>query len=350
MCGATGTCCRGNANMRGPASLQVFGIAAALGAALLVSSAGRPGCTRSAEATRTSTEEEVQKGGNPSNGQGESARKKSPLFAPEVEIQSEDYAEARKHFQTKLLRKGPSPQEWSPVKLPAGVTEIEYPSGKLRLKAWMNRPADETRKHPAVLFLHGGYAFDLDDWKVSKPYRDAGFVVLTPMLRAENGQPGAFTFFYDEVDDALAAASYLSEQPYVDADRMYVAGPSAGGTLALLAAMTSKRFRAAASFSASPDQVLRFKHIKNAARNVPVDLSNPRELQMRSPLAYATSFKCPARIYYGTQEPHFHLTSQRTAALAKERGLDVEAIQVKGNHSTSVPPAIKQSIAFFQKK
>src|ERR1700687_5703004 len=135
---ATGTCFRENANMRERASLQNFGFATILGAALLVSFAGRTGGTRSAEASRTSTEQEVQKGANPPKGQGDSARKKSPSFAPEVEIQTEDYAEARNRFQTKLLRKGPSPQEWSPVKLPAGVTEIEYPSGKLRLKAWMN--------------------------------------------------------------------------------------------------------------------------------------------------------------------------------------------------------------------
>ncbi len=42
--------------------------------------------------------------------------------------------------------------------------------------------------------------------------------------------------------------------------------------------------------------------------------------------------------------------SQRTAALAREQGLDVEAIKVKGDHGTSVPPAIKQSLAFFQKQ
>jgi dienelactone hydrolase len=137
--------------------------------------------------------------------------------------------------------------------------------------------------------------------------------------------------------------------PYVNADRLYIAGPSAGGTLVLLAAMTSKQFRAAASFSAMTDQVLFCKHSKNAVRDIPVDITDLRELQIRSPLAYATSFKCPARLYYGSQEPHLEPMSQRTALLAKARSLDVEAIQVEGDHSTSVPPAIQQTIAFFQK-
>jgi dipeptidyl aminopeptidase/acylaminoacyl peptidase len=263
-----------------------------------------------------------------------------------VEVQHEDYARARGRFRTKLLRQGPAPQPWSPVKPPAGVAEVEYPSGDLRLRAWVNRPAEGGRKHPAVLFLHGGFAFDRDDWSVSQPFRDAGFVVLTPLLRAENGQPGSFTLFYDEVDDVLAAAEYLRKQPYVDASHLYVAGSSAGGTLALLAAEASKRFRAAASFSASPDQALLVKHAKI---DLPFDKGNPRELQLRSPLAYAASFKCPVRIYYATKD-HFVLTSRRTAELAKERGLDVEAVRIEGDHGSIVPAGVKQSIPFFQGK
>jgi dipeptidyl aminopeptidase/acylaminoacyl peptidase len=225
------------------------------------------------------------------------------------------------------------------------VSVVEIPSGTLRLQAWMNRPTEVRRKHPAVLFLHGGFAFDRDDWDVSQLYRDAGFVVLTPILRGENGQPGSFTLWYDEVDDVLAAARFLSEQPSVDAERLYVAGSSAGGTLALLAAEASGLFRAAASFSASPDQAVLVKYAKI---DLPFDKADARELQMRSPLAYARSFKCPVRIYYATQD-HFVLTSQRTAAVAKERGLDVEAVGMEGDHGSIVPLGIKQSIGFFQK-
>ena len=54
--------------------------------------------------------------------------------------------------------------------------EIEYVSGGLKLKAWLHHPADLSRKNPAILFLHGGFAFDTDDWTISQPYRDAGYV------------------------------------------------------------------------------------------------------------------------------------------------------------------------------
>ena len=271
-------------------------------------------------------------------------------YKPEVDVQNDNYVDARKRFHTKLLRMGPAPQDWVPLKPPPGVTEVKYTSGALQLKAWVNRPARaDHRGYPAVLFLHGGYAFDLSDWLVSQPYRDAGFVVLAPMLRGENGQPGLYTMYYDEVDDVVHAAEYLRSQPYVDASHVYVAGPSVGGTMTMLAAMTYPHFRAAAAFSGSPDQVLFINRAPGARELVPFDLSDPRESQMRSPLAYAASLKCPLRIYYGSEEPNLSLTSRRMAELARAHNLDVQALQVTGNHVTHVPESIRMSIVFFRK-
>lgn len=271
-------------------------------------------------------------------------------YDPLVKIQTEDYATARSQFKTKLVRQGPAPESWKPVTPPAGVRKIEYLSGGLKLKAWLGRPANQKGRLPAVLFLHDGFAFDYpDDWDDSQPYRDAGFVVLTPMLRGENGQAGSFSWFYNEVDDVLAAAKYLEKLPYVDDKRLFLAGPTAGGTLALLTAMTVSRFRAVASFSASPDQVLLCAEAKNAAREAPVDINDLRELEMRSPLAYAASLKCPARLYVGTQESQFQKTTQLTAKLATEHGVDAEAILLEGGLRRSVALGIMYSIAFFQK-
>jgi pimeloyl-ACP methyl ester carboxylesterase len=270
-----------------------------------------------------------------------------PDFRPLVQVQHEDYAKARKHFQTRLLRVGPSPQKWGPLNLPPGVTEVEYPSGSLRLKAWISHAEAGKKKYPAVLFLHGGHSFSVGDWEMSQPYRDAGFVVMSPLLSGENGQPGSFSMYYGEVADVIAAAEYLRHLQHVDSNRVFVAGHSVGGTMAMLSALAYKHFRAAASLSGSPDQMLYVKYAPGAKDRAPFDITNMRELEMRSPLAYAAYFKCPLRIYYGSQEPHLELTSQRTAEIARGHRVDARAVRIEGNHLTQVPAAIKESIQFF---
>jgi dipeptidyl aminopeptidase/acylaminoacyl peptidase len=271
-----------------------------------------------------------------------------PPTTPGLELQEEDYAQVRAHFRTKLLRRGPAPQEWGPVHRPAGVPEVTYHSGDLALRAWLHEPDAREVRHPAVLYLHGGWAFGEDDWEQSRPFREAGFVVLMPLLRGENGQPGSFTMFYHEVDDVLAAAGYLAGLPSVDPKRLYLAGHSAGGTHTLLAAMASDRFRAAAALSASPDRIAFVRSGWQAA--VPFDVSDIREFQVRSPVAYATSLKCPTRLYVGSRETGFLASTRRTALLARDRGLNVEAVVVPGDHFSSVPEALRQAILFFRQK
>jgi hypothetical protein len=81
---------------------------------------------------------------------------------------------------------------------------------------------------------------------------------------------------------------------------------------------------------------------------IPFDPKDRREYQMRSPIAFATSFKCPTRIYYGTEEPGFAEMSKKTAAVAKTKKLDVEAIAVRGDHFTALDNEMQRAIAFFQ--
>ena len=102
---------------------------------------------------------------------------------------------------------------------------------------------------------------------------------------------------------------------------------------------------AAASFSGSPNQKSFAREYPQA---VPFDQSNIREFDMRSPIAYATSFKCPVRLYYGSEEPMFALSSTTTAMRAKTKGLDVEAVTIPGDHLTAVPEAMRQAIQFFK--
>src|SRR5271154_2560841 len=65
---------------------------------------------------------------------------------PEISVQDEDYSAVRKRFHTRLLTKGPAPEQTCPdTKPPRGVSEVIFPSGTLRLKAWISR-AEQVRR------------------------------------------------------------------------------------------------------------------------------------------------------------------------------------------------------------
>src|SRR5467141_980310 len=77
-------------------------------------------------------------------------------YDPEVQVQDQDYAEARRHFRTRLTRQGPSPQrDVFALQPPAYVDVVTYAPG---LKAWLAMAGHQepSQKLPAVLFLHGG--------------------------------------------------------------------------------------------------------------------------------------------------------------------------------------------------
>lgn len=282
---------------------------------------------------------------DPWAGGGKPPAPPAPAPAPAMPRASDvDYAVARQTFRTKLVRDVASPQPWEPVKIADDAREIPYTSGGLKLRAWISPPTKT--KRPAVLFLHGGFAFSLDDWIATKPFRDAGYIVMMPILRGENGSPGSFTLFYDELDDVLAARKVLERRPDVDTKRIFVSGHSAGGSLALLAALASRSFRAAAPLSGTVDASMHAEEPELA----PFDTTNAEEARMRSAIVFAASFKCPTRIYFGDEEDWAKDGSLETARRAKAAGHDVEAVVVPGDHFTMLETAIPAAIAFFEKQ
>ncbi len=268
--------------------------------------------------------------------------------SPGLELHQTDYATDRGKFKTKLISKAPSPQTWNQESMLPGVELVRYPSAGRSLYAWAS-PSDETAqsKRPAVIFLHAGHAFDHTDWVMAAPYADAGFVLMTPLLRGENGQPGDFSVFYDEVDDVLAAAEFIAKRPDVDPKRIFLAGNEVGGALALLTAMTTDRFKAAAAIDAPSDPVAHVRRIFPAG--IRFDENDVREFSLRSPIAYATSLKCKTRLYVNGSDPGNLAKTNELAERAKTKKLDVAVVVVPGNSVTAVPPAVQQSIEFFKK-
>ncbi len=267
-------------------------------------------------------------------------------FSEPLPVQEEDYQAARKRFKTRLTTRGPAPQEWEPLATPPGGTELSYQSGGHALRAFVDPPPADGKPRPGVVFLHGGFAWGDGDWEMPQPYRDQGFVVMAPVLRGENGQPGAFSLYYDEVEDVLAATSAFAALPYVDEQQLFICGHSAGGTLAALTALTTDQFQAVASFSGTMNQGdLAYW---DSPELLVFDEADEQETVMRSPEAFARSFKCPAQLYYGSQEDWLEEETKRTATTARNAGLKVEAMVVGGDHMSSVRPAMLRSITFFR--
>ena len=79
------------------------------------------------------------------------------------------------------------------------------------------------------------------------------------------------------------------------------------------------------------------------------DANDPREVQLRWPMAFVTSLKCPTCIYYGKDEPRLQLPSPHAAAVARRHNLDVRAIEVEGDHPAAITLAIQRSVAFFDR-
>jgi dipeptidyl aminopeptidase/acylaminoacyl peptidase len=262
-----------------------------------------------------------------------------------LQIRTGDYATDRVAFMTRLVVRDPASQSHGMPSAPQGVREIDYTSGDLRLRAWIGLPAGAPERAPVVIFLHGGFAFSEGAWEMAHPFLEAGYAVVTPSVRGENGQAGTYSMFFDEVSDVLAVTDYVRSQSWADQRRIYLAGHSAGGTLAMLAGLASAHYRAVAPFSGSPDQLLLAKRLPKL---VPFDEKDPAEYEIRSPLSYATSFKAPARLFVGRQEEFYVASTRLLGTLAHNAGKDVAAVEVPGDHYSAIPEEISQAIAFFR--
>src|SRR5262245_35711111 len=177
----------------------------------------------------------------------------------------ESLAEARRGFQTKLIRRESAGE--SVPEPPSDLFRIvRYDSPVGKLAALLSLDPKDGKKYPAIIWITGGDCNTIDDgiWKslpadfdqtswAANAFRQAGIVMMFPTLRGGNDNPGFKEGLFGEVDDVLAASDFLSKQPFVDPQRIYLGGLSTGGTLVLLVAASSDRFRAVFSFGPADD-------------------------------------------------------------------------------------------------
>ncbi len=213
-------------------------------------------------------------------------------------------AEARRGFTTKLVKQE---RDGKPAPAPpAGVMQlVQYESPIGKLSADVTPAPTDGQKHPAIVWITGGDCNGIDDcWTDGPPgneqtaaaFRKSQIVVMFPSLRGGNDSPGYKEGMFGEVDDILAAADFLAKQDYVDSHRIYLGGHSTGGTMVLLVAECSNRFRAVFSFGpvASIAQY--------GGQFAYHDLHDMQETLLRSPGTWLPSISVPTFVIEGTAQ------------------------------------------------
>jgi hypothetical protein len=249
--------------------------------------------------------------------------------------------EARKGFKTKLVRKETANEPLD--KPPPDVFQIvqfDAPMGKLA--AYLSPAPKDKERHPAIIWITGGDCNTIGDvWKpaparddqTAAAYRKAGLIMMFPSLRGGNHNPGFKEGFMGEVDDVLAAADYLAGKEFVDPKRIYLGGHSTGGTLVFLLAAASDRFRAVFSFGPTENVGLYGREY------IPFDRTNPKELELRSPLKWVNTVKSPLFVFEGTVQGNLGSLMKLKAA---SRNPLVHFHPVKGaNHFSTLAPVNK---------
>ena len=215
-------------------------------------------------------------------------------------------AQARSGFKTVLTApvRAKEPAETAPSAI---FRTLKYPAPVGELTAYLSPAPGNGKKHPAIIWITGGDCNSIGDvWSPASPdndqtaaaYRKAGIVMMFPSLRGGNDNPGTKEGFLGEVDDVLAAAKYLEKQPYVDPKRIYLGGHSTGGTLVLLVAQATNRFRAVFSFGPVEDVA----GYGADSGFLPFDISNEKEVELRSPGYWMASVQSPVWIIEGVND------------------------------------------------
>lgn len=232
---------------------------------------------------------------------GVSRAEGTPKAAAPTPPASPTLAEARRGFVTRPGGAQP-PGEAVPPPPPDLFRLIRYPSPVGELSAYLTPDPGDGQRHPAIIWLTGGDTNSIGEvWEptprendqTAAAYRRAGIVMMFPSLRGGNDNPGQREGFLGEVDDVLAAADSLAAQPYVDPGRIYLGGHSTGGTLAMLVAEMSDRFRAVFAFGPVAD-------VRGyGGQFVYHQPGDPKESLLRSPGYWLHSVRSPLFVIEG---------------------------------------------------
>jgi dipeptidyl aminopeptidase/acylaminoacyl peptidase len=219
------------------------------------------------------------------------------------------------------------------------VPNVEYDL----VPAWIFTPVqmEPGRKHPAIVAVHGGFHYSLDEefFGFVERFVREGYVVMFPEYRGSRGYGkehyDAQEYGAGDVDDVLSAAALFAKKPYVDASRMGIVGRSRGGMVTLLAIQKEpKRFRAAVDVVGLADFLMymaykpeyRRQEVAKEPHFKGMPFDNLQAYVDASPIMHVEKIETPLLIHATTYDrtvPH-NLHSERLVEALKAHGKKFE--------------------------
>jgi dipeptidyl-peptidase-4 len=191
------------------------------------------------------------------------------------------------------------------------------------LNGFMIKPADfeESKTYPLLMFVYGGPGSQevLDAWGHGDAFNyiwfqmlaQQGYLVACVDNRGTGGRGQAFraTTYADlgnlETQDQVAAAKYLGELPYVDADRIGIWGWSYGGYMSSLCLVKGAgTFKMA--IAVAPVTNWRFYDTIYTERYLKRPQDNPEGYDDNSPINFARQMKGRYLLVHGTADDNVH--------------------------------------------
>jgi len=218
---------------------------------------------------------------------------------------------------------------------------IVAPAGSIILTGMALGEGDRAEHFPYVAAGHAVLAYSLD-----------GHVDNLKQLSDSRLGPACAQFVGARagLSNAKAAIDWMLKSfPEVDPERLFTAGHSSAGTMALLLAQNDARIKACAAFAPRSDTEGNFNVIVRAAirRAIPpVDAI----FTAFNPSKHANEVKCPVLLFQAKDDPVIPLTETEafTSALQSAgKEVTVEWVPSGGHYNPMINQGIPRAIAFF---
>lgn len=222
---------------------------------------------------------------------------------------------------------------------------IHYQSSVGPLAAYLTPDPGDGLKHPSVVWITGGDCNSIGDVWTPSPrsndqsasaFRTAGIVMMFPSQRGGNDNPGQREGFYGEVEDILAATDHLVGLPHVDPAQIYLGGHSTGGTMVMLVAAYSDRYRGVFALGpvASPAQY--------GGEFIYCNLNDEQEMALRSPILWLHSVKSPLYVFEGAVDGNWEAIQPM---VDRNSNANIQFFKVPGHDHFSVIAPLTEKLA-----